>query len=84
MSLTQAQVPELADVTLDCSQKGWGVTPVVGLDWKASEYLNLGVKFEAPTKMVYKNTSTLSPAAQAASVIYNPTKMASSKCRVKA
>ena len=67
MSLTQAQVPELADVTLDCSQKGWGVTPVVGLDWKASEYLNLGVKFEAPTKMVYKNTSTLSPAAQAAS-----------------
>ena len=63
----KAQVPELADVTLDCSQKGWGVTPVVGLDWKASEYLNLGVKFEAPTKMVYKNTSTLSPAAQAAS-----------------
>lgn len=65
MSLTQAQVPQLADVTLDCSQKGWGVTPVVGLDWKASEYLNLGVKFEAPTKMVYKNSSTLSPAAQA-------------------
>jgi long-chain fatty acid transport protein len=52
------------DIELDCTQKGWGVTPIVGLDWKASDYLNLGVKFEAPTKMVYKNTSTLSPAAQ--------------------
>ena len=67
ISLTQEQDPRLSDIELDCSQKGWGVTPVVGLDWKASEYLNLGVKFEAPTKMVYKNTSTLSPAAQAAS-----------------
>ena len=67
MSVTVAQNPLLADVTLDCSQKGWGVTPVFGLDWKASEYLNLGVKFEAPTKMVYTNSSTLSPAAQAVS-----------------
>jgi len=52
-------------IELDCTQKGWGVTPVIGVDWKASDYLNLGVKFEAPTKMVYKNSSTLSPAAQA-------------------
>ena len=51
-------------IELDCTQKGWGVTPVIGFDWKASDYLNLGVKFEAPTKMVYKNTSTLSEAAQ--------------------
>ena len=29
--------------------------------------MNLGVKFEAPTKMVYTNSSTLSPAAQAVS-----------------
>ena len=67
MSITAAQDPRLSNVELDCSQKGWGVTPVVGIDWKASEYFNLGVKFEAPTKMVYKNSSTLSPAAQAVS-----------------
>ena len=67
ISVTSDQDPRLSDIELDCSQKGWGVTPIVGLDWKASEYLNLGVKFEAPTKMVYKNSSTLSPAAQAAS-----------------
>jgi long-chain fatty acid transport protein len=65
ISVTAEQDPRLSDIVLDCSQKGWGVTPVIGLDWKASEYLNLGVKFEAPTKMVYKNSSTLSPAAQA-------------------
>jgi long-chain fatty acid transport protein len=65
--VTAAQDPRLSDVTLDCSQKGWGVTPIVGVDWKASEYFNLGVKFEAPTKMVYTNSSTLSPAAQSVS-----------------
>ena len=67
MSVTKDQDPRLADITLDCSQKGWGVTPVVGLDWKANDYINLAVKFEAPTKMVYTNSSTLSPAAQAVS-----------------
>ena len=67
MSVSANEDPRLADITLDCSQKGWGVTPVVGLEWKASEDLNRGVKFEAPTKMVYTNSSTLSPAAQAVS-----------------
>ena len=67
LSITAAQDPRLSDITLDCSQKGWGVTPVVGLDWKANDYINLAVKFEAPTKMVYKNSSTLSPAAHAVS-----------------
>lgn len=67
MSVTKEQDPRLSDITLDCSQKGWGVTPVVGIDWKANDYINLALKFEAPTKMVYTNSSTLSPAAQAVS-----------------
>lgn len=52
-------------IELDCSQKGWGVTPVIGVDWKVNDYLNLAAKYEIPTKMVYKNSSTLSPAAAA-------------------
>ena len=67
MSITAEQDPRLSDITLDCSQKAWGVTPVVGIDWKANDFINLALKFEAPTKMVYKNSSTLSPAAQAVS-----------------
>ena len=61
---TAAGPGEFPAIELDCTQKGWGVTPIIGVDWKASDYLNLGIKFEAPTKMVYKNSSTLSPAAQ--------------------
>ena len=53
------------DITIDCSQKAWGVTPIIGIDWKVNDYLNLAAKYEAPTKMVYKNSSTLSPYAQA-------------------
>ena len=53
------------EINIDCSQKAWGVTPVIGVDWKVNDYLNLGAKYEIPTKMVYKNTSTLSPYAQA-------------------
>ena len=52
-------------IELDCSQKGWGVTPLIGIDWKVNDYLNLAAKYEIPAKMVYKNSSTLSPAAAA-------------------
>lgn len=57
------------DIELDCSQKGWGVTPIIGIDWKVNDYLNLGAKYEIPTKMVYKNSSTLSLAAQQADAL---------------
>ncbi|MBO7067452.1 MAG: hypothetical protein J6W52_02060 [Bacteroidaceae bacterium] len=56
------------DITIDCSQKAWGVTPIIGIDWKVNDYLNLAAKYEVPTKMVYKNSSTLSPAAQDAAL----------------
>ena len=65
--VTADQDPRLSSIDLDCTQKGWGVTPIIGLDWKATDYLNLAVKYEIPTKMVYKNTSTLSIAANAGS-----------------
>lgn len=65
--VTADQDPRLSSIDLDCTQKGWGVTPIIGLDWKATDYLNLAVKYEIPTKMVYKNTSTLSIAANAVS-----------------
>lgn len=57
-------VPANADLTMDASQKAFGVTPIIGFDWKECDVLNFAVKYEAPTKMVYKNKTTMNPYAQ--------------------
>ena len=42
------------DKELDCDQKGWGLTPIIGLDfnWKK---LNVGVKYEFNTNLNVEN-----------------------------
>jgi hypothetical protein len=42
------------DKELDCSQTGWGVTPVIGMDFKW-EKLNVGVKYEFNTHLNVEN-----------------------------
>lgn len=39
------------DYILDCSQKGFGIAPIIGLDWKAAEWVNIAAKFEFKTKI---------------------------------
>lgn len=39
------------DYILDCSQKGFGVAPIVGIDWKAADWVNIAAKFEFKTKI---------------------------------
>lgn len=43
-----------ADVELDCDQTGWGVTPIIGLDFKKGKW-NIGVKYELNTKLNIEN-----------------------------
>lgn len=43
-----------ADVELDCDQTGWGVTPIIGLDFKKGKW-NVGVKYEFNTKLNIEN-----------------------------
>jgi len=45
-----------SDKELDCSQTGWGVTPIIGLDYKAGP-LNLAAKYEFITKLNIENQS---------------------------
>lgn len=42
------------DKELDCDQTGWGVTPILGLDFKMNKW-NVGVKYEFNTKLNVEN-----------------------------
>ena len=44
----------IADYKLDCSQKDFGITPIVGFDWMLGN-LNIGVKYEFRTKIELEN-----------------------------
>ena len=45
-----------ADKELDCDQTGWGVTPILGIDYKTGPF-NFGVKYEFITKLNIQNQS---------------------------
>ena len=47
----------IGDYNLDCSQSGFGITPIIGLDWNLGK-LNLAAKYEFRTKIELKNEST--------------------------
>lgn len=42
-------------LTLNCDQTGFGITPIIGLDWEINRHWNVAAKYEAPTKMNLKN-----------------------------
>lgn len=51
------------DVELNCDQVAWGLTPVIGLDWKLNEHWNFAAKYEFKTKIRLKNESANSASA---------------------
>lgn len=52
---------KLSDMTenigLNCNQAGWGITPIIGVDWKINEHWNLAAKFEFKTRLRLHNES---------------------------
>jgi len=42
------------NLTLDCSQSGFGITPIIGLDWNLGK-LNLAAKYEFRTRIELEN-----------------------------
>lgn len=42
------------EIALDCSQKGWGIAPIVGLDYRVGN-LNIGYRYEFKTEMNIEN-----------------------------
>lgn len=46
----------IGDYKLDCSQSGFGITPIIGVDWKFGKW-NLAAKYEFRTKIELENES---------------------------
>lgn len=49
---------KVADKELDCTQNGWGVTPILGVDFKTDK-LNIGVKYEFNTRLNIENQTKI-------------------------
>lgn len=47
---------QFADKYLNCSQTGWGVTPIVGIDYRWNR-LNIGARYELTTKFNIQNNT---------------------------
>ncbi|MBQ0049964.1 MAG: hypothetical protein KBT12_07000 [Bacteroidales bacterium] len=48
-----------ADLSLNCDQTGFGITPIIGLDWEINKHWNVAAKYEAPTRMSLKNKTEM-------------------------
>ncbi len=43
-----------SDKYLDCTQRGWGITPIIGIDFKSGRW-NIGARYEFTTKFNIEN-----------------------------
>lgn len=46
-------------IDLNCDQVGFGVSPIIGIDWWINKHWNVSAKYEAPTKIKLKNTTQM-------------------------
>ncbi len=60
---TGALAAATQDIELNCDQTGWGVAPIIGVDYKTGK-LNLAAKYEFKTRMRLKNKSANSASAK--------------------
>ena len=51
-------------ITLNCDQTGFGVCPIIGVDWEINKHWNVSAKYEFRTKMNLKNSSQMSMMAE--------------------
>lgn len=47
-------------ITLNCDQEGFGVTPILGIDWEINKHWNVAAKYEFRTRMSLENSSQMS------------------------
>ena len=60
-------------IDLNCDQTGFGVTPIIGIDYKINKHWNIAARYEAETKLRLKNKTEANVpdlvAAQAGAVL---------------
>ncbi len=54
-----------SDLALNCDQTGFGVTPIIGIDYKINKHWNVAARFEAETKLRLKNKTEMNAVALA-------------------
>ena len=57
-----------ADMSLNCDQHGFGVTPILGIDWKINDHWNVSAKYEFKTRIRLKNSTDLYTGDNAAAI----------------
>lgn len=62
-ALSTALATATEDIELNCDQTGWGVAPILGIDYK-TKHFNLAAKYEFKTRMRLKNKSANSASAE--------------------
>ncbi len=53
-----AYAHKTGDIALDCDQKGWGIAPIIGVDYRLGG-LNIGARYEFATNMNIENKTKL-------------------------
>jgi hypothetical protein len=66
-----ASAKATADKELDCTQTGWGVTPIIGLNYHHAG-LNIGAKYEFITKLNIQNNTTVDDTGMFADGVNTP------------
>ena len=57
-ALASLMATATTDKELDCSQDGWGITPIIGLDFKYGKW-NFGLKYEFNTNLNVENKTVI-------------------------
>lgn len=57
-----------ADMSLNCDEHGFGVTPILGIDWKINDHWNVSAKYEFKTRIRLKNATDLYTGENAAAI----------------
>ena len=58
---------QVADRNLDCTQRGWGITPIIGVDYRWGK-LNLGARLEFTTHLNIENDTKVDDRASSPTV----------------
>ncbi len=48
-----------SSIELDANQKGFGVTPIIGVDWKINDQWNVAAKYEFKTRLRLENSTEM-------------------------
>ena len=62
---------QVADRNLDCTQRGWGITPIIGVDYRWGK-LNLGARLEFTTHLNIENDTKVDDTGLFADGVHTP------------